>query len=884
MWHTLKNLFSPSSYIPHGHCYLWQTNLVALHVVSDLLIAIAYFSIPTMLIYFVYKRNLPFSWFFSLFGTFIILCGLGHVLDIWTLWHPAYWVSGIEQAMTALVSCWTAGQMVTLVPQFLSLRTPEQLELINQELEKQIQVSEKALADLQLAQQTLQAIIMGTASVTGDKFFSALGENLAIALEVNNVIVAEINPENPEELKTIVFWHEGKIVDNIYYEIKGTPCEPVIKTGELCFYPENTQECFPDATGFQAMGAVCYLGVPLLSDSKEVIGVLCINHNRCLINPDNARTMMQVFGTRASAELQRIRVKRALYEANANLEIRIAEATESLRQRTEQLTQVNDDLAKEIQEKILAESALQARTDRLHRQQLSLLDLAKNTRIYHGELSQAFAQITEIAATTLQVERVGIWLDNSEKTAIECIDLYELSLDKHTQGQKIYFQEYPRYFQALDQEPVIVTDNPLSDQRITEFTDSYLTLHGITAVLDVPIYLKAVRIGVISLEHSGITHCWEIEEQNFANYLAYLISLVMETRERQIAEQTLRERNEELANTLQQLQLAQQELINSEKMAALGQLIAGVAHEINTPLGAINSSIRNIANFWQQNLADIIKFTQTIPDKPRQDFLHLMQAINQTPENLSTREERQIKKQLTKELEQLNLAKPSQIANYLIGLGLYQDWQSWQPVLTNQYGENILQNAYLLANVYRSTRTIITATERAAKVVFALKSYAHYDNSGQPMMAQVIDGIETILTLYYNQMKHGVNLIRNYHANLPPILCYPDELNQVWTNLIHNALQAMNYHGNLTINADLQAENIMISISDTGSGIPEEILPQIFEPFFTTKLPGEGSGLGLDIVRKIIEKHRGKISVSSQPGETTFTIYLPQLSDTGYSI
>jgi len=157
MWEFVKNIFSPTQYMPHGHCYLWQTPLVWLHVTGDFLIAIAYFSIPAMLIYFVFKRrDVPFLGIFALFGAFIILCGTGHLLEIWTLWHSAYWLSGIEKAITALVSCYTAGSMVTLLPQFLSLKTPQELEAINIKLEREIAVREDAELALRCAYEDLE--------------------------------------------------------------------------------------------------------------------------------------------------------------------------------------------------------------------------------------------------------------------------------------------------------------------------------------------------------------------------------------------------------------------------------------------------------------------------------------------------------------------------------------------------------------------------------------------------------------------------------------------------------------------------------------------------------------------------------------------------------
>jgi len=143
------NFFTSGSFIPHGHCYLWQTNLVWLHILSDAFIALAYYSIPATLFYFVRKRrDLPFDWIFLLFSAFIVACGTTHLIEIWTLWHPTYWISGFVKAVTALISVITAVQLVSLVPQALALPSPAQLEQANQEL--QIQIAERLRIEKEL--------------------------------------------------------------------------------------------------------------------------------------------------------------------------------------------------------------------------------------------------------------------------------------------------------------------------------------------------------------------------------------------------------------------------------------------------------------------------------------------------------------------------------------------------------------------------------------------------------------------------------------------------------------------------------------------------------------------------------------------------------------
>ena len=308
-------------------------------------------------------------------------------------------------------------------------------------------------------------------------------------------------------------------------------------------------------------------------------------------------------------------------------------------------------------------------------------------------------------------------------------------------------------------------------------------------------------------------------------------------------------------------------------MVALGQLIAGVAHEINNPLGAIRSSIENIADFLDKNLQDLPQFFQNLSPEERRFFFNLLQKSAQEKTRLSSKEQRKVKRKIRQELESKNIENADTLADTLVDLGV-EDIEPLLPIFETPNSSKILENAYQFFTLHQSTNTISNAVDRAAKIVFALKNYARYDTQGEKVEANLIDGIETILTLYQNSLKRGVELVRNYE-DIPSIFCYPDELNQVWTNLIHNALQAMENKGSLIIDLKPKDRNIQVSITDSGKGIPPEIMSKIFQPFFTTKPPGEGSGLGLDIVRKIIDKHQGNIEVESKPGQTTFTVSLP---------
>jgi len=176
------------------------------------------------------------------------------------------------------------------------------------------------------------------------------------------------------------------------------------------------------------------------------------------------------------------------------------------------------------------------------------------------------------------------------------------------------------------------------------------------------------------------------------------------------------------------------------------------------------------------------------------------------------------------------------------------------------------------------TREIEEASRRISDLVQAVKSYSYMDKT--PISEVDVErGIDVTLRMFQHQLKHGFDVQREFAGNLPKIPANGSELNQIWTNLIDNAISAMNSQTNgqktLTVRTRLEPQNVLVEFTDNGPGIPPEIRDRIFEPFFTTKPVGEGTGLGLDIVLRIIRSHQGSIHVNSRPGETSFQVRLP---------
>jgi len=321
-------------------------------------------------------------------------------------------------------------------------------------------------------------------------------------------------------------------------------------------------------------------------------------------------------------------------------------------------------------------------------------------------------------------------------------------------------------------------------------------------------------------------------------------------------------------------------LRDQEKLAALGKLSAGLAHELNNPAaagrraakqldGAIASLQKNMLSLRGKHF--LSHHRQILQDLQQQAISYQEQGSSLSPLEQSDRED-----QLADWLEELGVEDAWELSPSLVAAGIEQSQLS---ALADDMEKSAFSEALMWLEASLTMRGLVNeveqSTSRISDLVGAIKSYSYMDRS----VVQDVDiheGLDNTLKILHHKLKYGVKVNKQYGDRLPKISVYGSELNQVWTNLIDNAIDAMDGQGELTIHTALENNCILVEIIDNGTGIPPEIQSRIFEPFYTSKQVGKGSGLGLDISRRIVvQKHKGNLNFESQPGRTCFQVRIP---------
>lgn len=383
---------------------------------------------------------------------------------------------------------------------------------------------------------------------------------------------------------------------------------------------------------------------------------------------------------------------------------------------------------------------------------------------------------------------------------------------------------------------MIVLDDA-SDQGSFK-SDEYVRRNKLKSVLCLPLIFQNKLRGILYLENNLAPGTFTSERvevlkiltgqivisienarlyQNLEEYNRILEEKV-ERRTAEISQQNeqLSQQKEELGAALENLRRSQYHLIQSEKMASLGQLVAGIAHEINNPVNFISAGVESL----NTNIEEIVQVL---------DIYHKI-----TPLNVETK---------LKEIEELK-----------------------EKI---EYKEAIKEIEKLISSIKNGTK-------RTTEIVKGLRTFSRLDEDTLKM-ANIHEGLDSTLVLLHNKYKNRIQIVKNY-GDIPLIECYPGQLNQVFMNILSNAVDAIDDKGTITISTSITNELIQISIKDTGRGIPENLKEKIFEPFYTTKEVGMGTGLGLSISHGIIEKHLGSINFRSEVDKgSEFIISLPMM-------
>jgi two-component system, NtrC family, sensor kinase len=625
----------------------------------------------------------------------------------------------------------------------------------------------------------LRFMVEGTVAKTGAAFFQTCVRSLADIFQVQYAFVSELADDTCCQSRMLSLWTGEAFVEPYEFDLAGTPCQVVFQE-EWGIFKHSLQMRFPEASALATLGAESYLGVVIKNSKGKAIGNMGIIDTKPLGNNLNAaKSILQIFATRVGAEMERYADKLALQEY-ADRQTLLNQLVNQIRNSLN-LDQVITTTIESIRDYLNVDSCCFA-------WYADQPELGNWMIIQEAKLPEApsFIGCHPIEQVGLLPHEIGV---NRGYLQIDDVGQYEESV-------------HQKFLQSIQ----------------------------IQSELLFPIQTQADRIGVIICTHYSLVRPWATGEIELLKAVRDQLAIAIDQAEL-YAES--RAKSQELQHTLQELQKTQGQLVQNEKMSSLGQLVAGIAHEINNPVNFIHGNITH-ANLYIQDLLDLIRLYEQFYPQPAETIANKIDTIDLEF----------LREDVPKLLESMNMG-----------------------------------------------------TTRIREIVKSLRSFSRLDESDfKPV--NIHDGLESTLMILQNRIRskstgNPIRIIKNY-GDLPYVECFPGYLNQVFMNILVNAVDAVDevYYRNPsseslyeptitifteTIFTETQNDRISIRFVDNGIGMPEDIQSKIFDPFFTTKEVGKGTGMGMSISYQIItEKHGGTLSLTSIPGKgSEFRIEIP---------
>lgn len=333
--------------------------------------------------------------------------------------------------------------------------------------------------------------------------------------------------------------------------------------------------------------------------------------------------------------------------------------------------------------------------------------------------------------------------------------------------------------------------------------------------------------------------------------------------------------NASLKDTLERIEKMQEILIEETREVTIGRLAMGIAHEVNNPLGAIQASSASLLQVVSPGPGSVVEAIVGLDRNQRVLFLDLLRHAA-SPDLDDEPEAMRLRKELAGRLGRLGIADAVSLADELVDLHLDGLDDERLAELAAPEAEPVLEALYRISVVSRSASVISDAVEKAKETVEAVRSYSRdVSLRDETETLNVVDTLERTLLLFRNETKNGVEIVRNFDPSIPPVRAKETRLMRLWTNLVQNGLQAMSYRGRLGLTAFRRGSDVVVEVSDSGSGLEETVREKLFQPFVSTKAPDEGIGLGLTMCKRIVDDMGGTIEFETREDGTVFRVSLP---------